>query len=102
MGPFADKSNAKPAIVKVVQAFVHEDTKHTLYEAGKLTIMLLFIIANALILKHVLTEERIPQMITESMLSAGLARKASASGRIKSRSRSALAMACSQADSIAG
>ncbi|WP_264158220.1 TRAP transporter large permease subunit [Vibrio vulnificus] len=34
--------------------------------------MLLFIIANALILKHVLTEERIPQMITESMLSAGL------------------------------
>ncbi|HCG5281252.1 TPA: TRAP transporter large permease [Vibrio parahaemolyticus] len=72
MGPFADKQNTKPAIVKVIQTFVHEDTKHTLYEAGKLTIMLLFIIANALILKHVLTEERIPQMITESMLSAGL------------------------------
>ncbi|MDC5821194.1 TRAP transporter large permease [Vibrio europaeus] len=72
MGPFADKKNAKPALVKIFQAFVHKDTKHTLYEAGKLTIMLLFIIANALILKHVLTEERIPQMITESMLSAGL------------------------------
>tara|TARA_Y100001956_G_scaffold78571_2_gene90531 strand:+ start:3277 stop:4638 length:1362 start_codon:yes stop_codon:yes gene_type:complete len=72
MGPFADKKNTKPAIVKVFQAFVHKDTKHTLYDAGKLTIMLLFIIANALILKHVLTEERIPQMITESMLSAGL------------------------------
>lgn len=72
MGPFADKQNTKPAVVKVFQAFVHKDTKHTLYEAGKLTIMLLFIIANALILKHVLTEERIPQMITESMLSAGL------------------------------
>ncbi|MCG9575710.1 TRAP transporter large permease [Vibrio tubiashii] len=72
MGPFADKKNTKPAIVKIFQAFVHKDTKHTLYEAGKLTIMLLFIIANALILKHVLTEERIPQMITESMLSAGL------------------------------
>jgi C4-dicarboxylate transporter DctM subunit len=72
MGPFADKENTKPAIVKVFQAFVHKDTKHTLFEAGKLTIMLLFIIANALILKHVLTEERIPQMITESMLSAGL------------------------------
>ncbi|CSC75522.1 TRAP-type C4-dicarboxylate transport system%2C large permease component [Vibrio cholerae] len=43
-----------------------------MYDAGKLTIMLMFIIANALILKHVLTEERIPQMITESMLSAGL------------------------------
>ncbi len=72
MGPFADKKNTKPALVKIFQAFVHKDTKHTLYEAGKLTIMLLFIIANALILKHVLTEERIPQMITESMLSAGL------------------------------
>ncbi|MDC5706858.1 TRAP transporter large permease [Vibrio europaeus] len=72
MGPFADKKNSKPALVKIFQAFVHKDTKHTLYEAGKLTIMLLFIIANALILKHVLTEERIPQMITESMLSAGL------------------------------
>jgi C4-dicarboxylate transporter DctM subunit len=32
----------------------------------------LFIIANALILKHVLTEEQIPQVITESMLAAGL------------------------------
>ncbi|KLN66263.1 MULTISPECIES: TRAP transporter large permease [Vibrio] len=72
MGPFSDKKNTKPALVKIFQAFVHKDTKHTLYEAGKLTIMLLFIIANALILKHVLTEERIPQMITESMLSAGL------------------------------
>jgi C4-dicarboxylate transporter DctM subunit len=72
MGPFADKQNTKPAIVKALQSFVHQDTKQTLFEAGKLTIMLLFIIANALILKHVLTEERIPQMITESMLSAGL------------------------------
>ncbi|PMG27789.1 C4-dicarboxylate ABC transporter permease [Vibrio splendidus] len=72
MGPFADKKNTKPALVKIFQTFVHKDTKDTLYDAGKLTIMLLFIIANALILKHVLTEERIPQMITESMLSAGL------------------------------
>lgn len=72
MGPFADKTNTKPALIKVFQALVHKDTKATLYDAGKLTIMLLFIIANALILKHVLTEERVPQMITESMLSAGL------------------------------
>ncbi|GLO60334.1 C4-dicarboxylate ABC transporter permease [Vibrio sp. MACH09] len=72
MGPFADKENTLPWFAKAVQTFVHKDTKATLFEAGKLTIMLLFIIANALILKHVLTEERIPQMITESMLSAGL------------------------------
>ena len=31
----------------------------------------MFIIANALILKHVLTEERVPQAITEVMLAAG-------------------------------
>jgi C4-dicarboxylate transporter DctM subunit len=72
MGPFADPNNKANPLLKALQTFVHKDTQHTLYEAGKLTIMLLFIIANALILKHVLTEERIPQMITESMLSAGL------------------------------
>lgn len=72
MGPFADKENTKPTLVKIVQAFFHKDTQATLFDAGKLTIMLLFIIANALILKHVLTEERIPQIIAESMLSAGL------------------------------
>jgi C4-dicarboxylate transporter DctM subunit len=72
MGPFADKSNTQPVLVKIAHSFVHPDTKKTLFEAGKLTIMLLFIIANALILKHVLTEERIPQMITESLLSMGL------------------------------
>ncbi len=55
----------------LVTAWVHSDTRDVLFEAGKLTIMLLFIIANALILKHVLTEERIPQLITEVMLSWG-------------------------------
>lgn len=55
----------------LITAWVHPDTKRTLLEAGKLTIMLMFIIANALILKHVLTEERIPQLITEALLSAG-------------------------------
>ncbi|MGC9371633.1 MAG: TRAP transporter large permease, partial [Paracoccaceae bacterium] len=39
----------------LLTGFVHRDTRHTLLEAGKLTIMLMFIIANALILKHVLT-----------------------------------------------
>ncbi|MBM2576871.1 TRAP transporter large permease [Jannaschia sp. Os4] len=56
----------------LLTAFVHRDTKHTLLEAGKLTIMLMFIIANALILKHVLTDEQIPQNIAAAMLGAGL------------------------------
>ena len=49
----------------LVTAFFHKDTRATLFEAGKLTVTLLFVIANALILKHVLTDEQIPQQITK-------------------------------------
>ena len=56
----------------LITAIVHPDTRRTLFEAGKLTVTLLFVIANALILKHVLTDEQIPQQITEAMLAAGL------------------------------
>ncbi|MCT4577174.1 MULTISPECIES: TRAP transporter large permease [Donghicola] len=55
----------------LVTAFFHKDTKDTLFEAGKLTVTLMFIIANALILKHVLTDEQIPQQIASAMLDAG-------------------------------
>ena len=73
MGPFKE-GGGRPLLIplRALSIFWHPDTKHALFEAGKLTIMLMFIIANALILKHVLTEERLPQMITEAMLSAGL------------------------------
>ncbi|EBA08817.1 TRAP transporter large permease [Sagittula stellata] len=57
--------------IALVTAFFHRDTKHTLLEAGKLTVTLMFIIANALILKHVLTDEQIPQQIAAAMLDAG-------------------------------
>ncbi len=55
----------------LLTVFVHRDTRDTLFEAGKLTVTLMFIIANALILKHVLTDEQIPQSIAGAMLSAG-------------------------------
>jgi C4-dicarboxylate transporter DctM subunit len=76
MGPLAGKDGAAPmSLLQKPQALVtalwHEDTRKTLFEAGKLTITLMFIIANALILKHVLTDEQIPQQIAEAMLSAG-------------------------------
>ncbi|WP_460273263.1 TRAP transporter large permease [Celeribacter sp. ULVN23_4] len=76
MGPLADRDGTGPvALFKkpqaLITAFFHKDTRHTLFDAGKLTIMLMFIIANALILKHVLTDEQIPQQIAEAMLSAG-------------------------------
>ena len=55
----------------IVTAFFHRDTQRTLFDAGKLTVTLLFVIANALILKHVLTDEQIPQQVANAMLSAG-------------------------------
>ncbi len=77
MGPLAEANNGgvkgsllrKPAAL--LMAFVHPDTKHTLFEAGKLTVTLLFVIANALILKQVLTEQQVPQQIAGAMLTAG-------------------------------
>jgi len=73
MGPLADNNRSllkKPQAL--VTALFHPDTQHTLFEAGKLAIMLLFVIANALILKHVLTDEQIPQQVANALLSAGL------------------------------
>ena len=76
MGPLATEGEGRNASIfkkpqALLTAFVHPDTKHTLFEAGKLTVTLLFVIANALILKHVLTDEQIPQQIASAMLSAG-------------------------------
>ena len=55
----------------LVTAMIHPETKQTLFDAGKLTVTLLFVIANALILKHVLTDEQVPQTIAGAMLDAG-------------------------------
>jgi len=55
----------------VITVFFHHDNIDTLYQAGKLTVTLLFIIANALILKHVLTEQQVPQQIAEAILDSG-------------------------------
>jgi len=76
MGPLAARNGGerlslmqKPTAL--LSAFTHVDTRRTLFEAGKLTVTLMFVIANALILKHVLTEEQIPQAVANAMLSAG-------------------------------
>ncbi len=45
---------------------------HVLMDAGKTTVMLMFIVANALLFAHVLTTERIPQTIAEYILAAGM------------------------------
>jgi C4-dicarboxylate transporter DctM subunit len=75
MGPLKGEGEHRHSLLSrphsLITVFFHEDTKHALFEAGRTTIMLLFIIANALILKHVLTEEQIPQSIASAMLGAG-------------------------------
>jgi C4-dicarboxylate transporter DctM subunit len=72
MGPLAENGESflkKPQTI--ITALFHKDTQDTLFAAGKLTATLLFVIANALILKHVLTDEQIPQQVANAMLSAG-------------------------------
>ncbi|MCB1436269.1 MAG: TRAP transporter large permease [Rhodobiaceae bacterium] len=52
-------------------AWVHAETRRVLVESSRTTIMLMFIIVNALLFAHVLTSERIPQTITDLMIGAG-------------------------------
>ncbi len=77
MGPYAENADGRRASafdpVAFASAFLwHRDTRHALFEAAKLTVTLMFIIANALILKQVLTEQQIPQEIAGWMLGQGL------------------------------
>ncbi|AXO63497.1 TRAP transporter large permease [Pseudomonas sp. phDV1] len=60
-----------------VALFVYKDLSirecpKVLLESGKLTIMLMFIIANAMLFAHVLTTEQIPQQITAWVVDLGL------------------------------
>jgi C4-dicarboxylate transporter DctM subunit len=48
------------------------DIPHVLVESAKVTVMLLFIIANAILFAHVLTTEQIPQTIAQAIIEAGL------------------------------
>lgn len=49
-----------------------KDVPHVLLESGKVTVMLMFIVANALLFAHVLTTERIPQAIAETIIAWGM------------------------------
>jgi C4-dicarboxylate transporter DctM subunit len=60
-----------------VALFIYKDLTwrecpKVLLESGKLTIMLMFIIANAMLFAHVLTTEQIPQTITAWVVDLGL------------------------------
>ncbi|UUP16850.1 TRAP transporter large permease [Nitratireductor thuwali] len=53
------------------RAFFNDDTRKVMVDAARTTVMLMFIIVNALLFAHVLTSERIPQTITDLMVGAG-------------------------------
>jgi C4-dicarboxylate transporter DctM subunit len=53
-------------------SLVHKDTKKVLMDSAKVSIMLLFIIGNAMLFAHVLTTERIPHHIAEIIVGWGL------------------------------
>ncbi len=60
-----------------IAVFVYRDigmlqTPRVLLESGKVTVMLMFIVANALLFAHVLTTERIPQTIAEAIIGWGM------------------------------
>ena len=61
-----------------VAVFIYRDLKpkdlpHVFLESGRTTVMLMFIVANALLFAHVLTTERIPQQIAEAIIGWGMA-----------------------------
>ena len=61
----------------IIAVFVYRDigfrrVPGVLVDASRVTVMLMFIIANALLFAHVLTTERIPQMIAEQIVAWGM------------------------------
>ena len=61
----------------VIAVFVYKDLglkdlPEVFLESAKTTVMLMFIVANALLFAHVLTTERIPQVIAENILAMGM------------------------------
>ncbi|WP_432454603.1 MULTISPECIES: TRAP transporter large permease [unclassified Agarivorans] len=58
--------------ISIFKSVNNQEVRHVLKDAAKVSIMLLFIIANAMLFAHVLTTERIPHMIAESIVAYGL------------------------------
>lgn len=62
----------------LIAVFVYRDISfnhvpEVLIDAAKITVMLMFIIANAMLFAHVLTTERIPQLIAEQIVAMDMA-----------------------------
>ncbi|WP_290703345.1 TRAP transporter large permease subunit [Amphritea sp.] len=75
----ADEALATAAVRNVLQmlwaipkSIRHPEVRKVILDATKVSLMLLFIIANAMLFAHVLTTERIPHQIAETIIQWGL------------------------------
>ena len=64
--------NAWNIVIALPKCVVDKEVNKVVLDAAKVSIMLLFIIANAMLFAHVLTTERIPHHIAELIVSFGL------------------------------
>jgi C4-dicarboxylate transporter DctM subunit len=64
--------NTKQIILTLPKIIVDKEINKVFLDASKVSIMLLFIIANAMLFAHVLTTERIPHHIAEMIVQWGL------------------------------
>ncbi len=64
--------NIAQMIVAVPKSVFDPEVRKVVLEASKISVMLLFVIANAMLFAHVLTTERIPHHIAEAITSWGL------------------------------
>ncbi len=55
----------------MLSVFFHDETRQVMVDSAKTTLMLMFVIVNALVFAHVLTSESIPQYVTGLMVDAG-------------------------------
>ncbi|MGL5908261.1 MAG: TRAP transporter large permease [Shewanella sp.] len=59
-------------VLGLIKTPLDKEVRHVVRDGAKVSIMLLFIIANAMLFAHVLTTERIPHIITEYIVGMGL------------------------------
>jgi C4-dicarboxylate transporter DctM subunit len=64
--------NTWQSVLAFPRALTDEEIQRTVLDAAKVSIMLLFIIANAMLFAHVLTTERIPHAIADAIVHWGM------------------------------
>jgi len=70
--PSAVVRNSFISLIALPKSFADDEVNKVVLDAAKTSLMLLFIIANAMLFAHVLTTERIPHAIAETIVAWGL------------------------------